>query len=209
MFFALKRKINLFLFRKKWRKQNEHNDTYPVIICPMDIVTVGKSSYGPIYARYWGHANEKLVIGSYCSIAEGVKFLLGGNHRYDTLFSFPIKAKLSKEILDESYSKGAITVEDDVWIGVDAIILSGVKIGKGAIIGASAVVSKDVPPFSIVVGNPARVIKKRFSSEIIDYLLEVDYNLLNFENLNELNLDELCASLKDTNDAKMKIKSLT
>ena len=88
------------------------------------------------------------------------------------------------ETTPEALSKGKIIVEDDVWIGMNALILSGVKIGKGAIIGAGSVISKDIPPYAIAVGNPCKVIKYRFSEEI-----RKKVNKIKFENITE-NLKE-------------------
>lgn len=139
----------------------------------MDRVSVGTMSYGPLEVYCWNAQNEKLVIGNYVSIASGVKFLLGGNHYYDTLFTYPFKVKVLKEP-QEAWSKGPIIVEDDVWIGMDAMILSGVRIGQGAVVAARSVVSTDVPPYAIVAGNPARVVKWRFPPSIIERLTRLD-----------------------------------
>jgi acetyltransferase-like isoleucine patch superfamily enzyme len=156
--------------RKKWRQSNGHNYTILQRIVPFDVVTVGKHSYGPLDIRYFGAENEKLVIGNYCSIAEGAVFLLGGGHPTNTLTTYPFKVLIARECEYEALSKGPIVVEDDVWIGCNALILSGVTIGRGAIVGAGTVVSKDIPPYSIVVGNPARVIRNRFDEKTIEYL---------------------------------------
>ncbi len=154
----------LYIFRRRWRTKNPHNETVPKRLFPIDIVTVGKYSYGLLDVYTWGAKEERLEIGSFVSIASGVKFLLGGNHRTDTLLTFPVKVKFFKE-KREATSKGPIIVEDDVWIGMDAMILSGSRIGRGAVIGAMTVVAGEVPPYSIVVGNPGRVISRRFEGE--------------------------------------------
>ena len=93
------------------------------------------------------------------------------------LSSYPFKNKIIDGSL-EGVSKGNIVVDNDVWIGYGAVILSGVHIGQGTVIAAGSVVTKDIAPYSIVGGTPAKVIKKRFGREIIDYLLTLDYNQL-------------------------------
>jgi len=107
----------------------------------------------------------------------------------DTLSTFPFKAKFCGDKVD-SLSKGKIVVEDDVWIGTDALILSGTHIGKGAVIGARAVISGKIPAYTIVVGNPCKVVKYRFSEEIINQLENVDFNKID-EKLLKDNIDLL------------------
>jgi len=170
----------LYVFKRRWRKINPHNRTVAQNVFPIEKVVVGRFTYGPLNVLTWGADEEKLVIGDLVSIAPGVKFLLGGNHRTDTISTFPIKVMFSG-YPREAVSKGPIVVEDDVWIGMDAIILSGSKIGKGCVIGAGAVVSGEIPPYSIAIGNPCRVIKKRFTSPIISKLIEVDFSSIPIE----------------------------
>lgn len=176
----IKNFIKLKWFKNKWRKANTHNETYAKGFFPIDKVSVGKKSYGDLNIYHWEADNEGLNIGSYVSIAPDVKFILGGNHRYDTISTYPFKVKLAKE-RKEAYSNGKITVCDDVWIGMNSIIMSGVTVGKGAVIAAGSVVVKDVPEYSIVGGNPARVIKYRFENEIINKLKKINLNELNEE----------------------------
>lgn len=182
MFQQLKNQIKLKFLNKKWRHINSHNQTFLMKRCNVDIISVGKETYGPIYVESWGAENEGLIIGSYCSISIGVKFILGGNHFYNTITTYPFKVKLGVT-KEEAFSKGKIVIEDDVWIGMDATILSGVRIGKGSVVGTGSVVAKDVPPYSIVVGNPAKVIKKRFNDEIINCLLNLDLSKIDFQNI--------------------------
>ncbi|MFA4979990.1 MAG: DapH/DapD/GlmU-related protein [Sphingobacterium sp.] len=165
------------MHRWKWNKSNRHNQTVPTRIFNSSKVSVGDMSYGPLEVYEWGAENEKLEIGSYVSISSGVKFLLGGNHYYNTFSTFPFKVKVCGE-KQEAYSNGPIIVEDDVWIGTDAIIMSGVRIGKGAVIAAGSVIVKDVPPYSIVGGNPANVIKYRFDEDIINKLKTINMNVM-------------------------------
>lgn len=120
---------------------------------------------------------DRLVIGKFCSIACGAKFLFtSANHTMRSLSTYPFPLLFEKWGLDRADvaqswdNKGDILVGSDVWIGFEAVILSGVTIGDGAIIGARAVVTKDVPPYTIVGGVPAKPIRKRFSDETIERL---------------------------------------
>ncbi|ELC8386914.1 CatB-related O-acetyltransferase [Clostridium perfringens] len=167
---------NLFLLykqKKQWRKTNSHNETNINKITDLNKISVGKKTYGDLNVFSWGSPNEGLIIGDYVSIANDVKFILGGNHRYDTLSTYPFKVKLGIESI-EAYSNGKIFVEDDVWIGMNSIIMSGVKIGKGAVIAAGSVVTRDIEAYSIVGGNPCRLIKYRFERDIIEVVKEID-----------------------------------
>ena len=126
--------------------------------------------------------HDKLIIGKFCSIACGAKFLFNSaNHNMSSLSTYPFPLffeewNLKKENVTESWNnKGDITVGNDVWIGYEAIIMAGVTIGDGAIIGARALVTKDVPPYTIVGGIPAKTIRKRFSDEVISQLLEIKW----------------------------------
>ena len=121
--------------------------------------------------------HDRLNIGSFCSIACGAKFIFtSANHSLGSLstYSFPIFFEEwgldAKNITDAWDNKGDITVGNDVWIGYEAVVLSGVTIGDGAIIGARAVVTKDVPPYTIVGGVPAKPIRRRFSDEVVEQL---------------------------------------
>lgn len=123
---------------------------------------------------------DKLKIGRYCSIACGSKFLFtSGNHALASLstYTFPIFYEEwgldAKDICGAWDNKGDIIVGNDVWIGFESVILSGVTIGDGAIIGARAVVTKDVPPYTIVGGVPAKPIRKRFDDRTIEKLLSL------------------------------------
>ena len=124
---------------------------------------------------------DKLLIGKFCSIACGAKFLMtSGNHTLKSLstYPFPIFGEEWDETLqpkDAWDNKGDILIGNDVWIGYEAVILSGVQIGDGAIIGTRAVVTKDVPPYAIVGGVPAKMIKMRFCDEKIADLLRIQW----------------------------------
>ncbi len=171
--------LKLYAFKRKWRKHNHHNGTFPANIFDMNLVTVGKMTYGEIYVSSFSR-NYYLRIGNYCSIGPEVLFLLSSDHRMDLPSTFPFSVKCFGEN-NEAISKGNIVIEDDVWIGARAIILSGIHIGQGAVIAAGAIVTHDVPPYAIVGGNPAKIIKNRFDDSIINELMKIDYSLLDNE----------------------------
>lgn len=173
---AIKKKIQEYLFKKKWRKHNSHNETYPVGIFNERLVMVGRKTYGRLYVSMFND-NYKLKIGNFCSIGPEVCFLLSSDHCLNYISTFPFKVKYGVEEF-EGISKGDIIVEDDVWIGYGAIILSGVHIAQGAVIAAGSVVTKDVPAYAIVAGNPAKVIKYRFEQVVIDELIKINFTLL-------------------------------
>lgn len=181
MFYYFRHKI----LAKKWRKNNSNNKTSLGEIIPLHentlrAISVGKETYGPINCYYWEDKNERLIIGNYCSIAAEVTFLLGGNHNYKNISTYPFKV-FHFGASKEAETKGPIIVKDDVWIGFGSTILSGVTIGQGAIVAAKSVVTKDVPPYAIVAGNPAKIIKYRFSEEIIKMLMKIDYEKIQSE----------------------------
>lgn len=193
MYSKLKNLIILYFFKKKWRKLNSHNNIHPTNIFPIEKVKVGKYSYGPIIVKTWGSPNEGLEIGNLVSIASGVRFILGGNHEINTVTTYPFKVMFWGEKL-EAWSKGPIIIKDDVWIGMDSIIMSGITIEQGAIIAAGSVVTKNVPAYSIVGGNPAKVIKYRFSEEIVLEMKKIDWNKLKVDNVKDVR-EELYKSL--------------
>lgn len=174
-------KLRSYKYSRAWKKANSHNFTVPVGRVPLDKVRIGKKTYGFIDALF-SNPENKLIIGNYCSIAQGVKFLPSTDHALDRISTYPFKAMcLTGEL--EALSKGDIVVEDDVWIGYGATILSGVHIGQGAAIAAGSVVTKDVPPYAIVGGVPAKVIKYRFAPDLIEELLKIDYAKLDLETI--------------------------
>lgn len=154
---------------------------------------------------------EKLIIGKFCSIAYGTKFLFNcANHTLKSLstYTFPLfyeEWKLEKSNITTAWdNKGDIVIGNDVWIGYEAVIMAGVYIGDGAIIAARAVVTKDVPPYTIVGGTPAKEIRKRFDTEVIQQLLKLkwwDWSTNKIRQclpyIAEGKLDELLAMKKD------------
>lgn len=122
---------------------------------------------------------DKLIIGKFCSIASGTKFIMGSaNHRLGSVTTYPFNVfggswqENTPDHMSQLPFKGDIVIGNDVWISRESIIMPGVKIGDGAIIAAYSVVTKDVEPYSVVGGNPVRFIKKRFNDELIELLLE-------------------------------------
>jgi len=159
---------------------------------------IGKGSYGIPEVFSW-EATEHLEIGSFCSISTNVKIFLGGEHRSDWITTYPFSAflKEASNITGHPNSKGTVTIGNDVWIGYGSTILSGVHIGNGAVVGANAVVTKDVPPYAIVAGNPAEIIKYRFTKNRIiqleslawwnwsEHKIKANLNLLLSDNLDD------------------------
>jgi len=142
---------------------------------------IGEFTYGVPQIFDW-EEGAKLIIGKFCSIADNVKIFLGGEHRTDWITTFPFSAKEFNDLFPEAKkikghpkTKGDVIIGNDVWIGYGAIILSGVKIGDGAVIGAGSIVTKDVLPYTIVAGNPAKIIRKRFSDQNIKKLLKLKW----------------------------------
>lgn len=137
---------------------------------------------------------DRLIIGKFCSIAAGVKFIMGpANHRISSVTTYPFQvfggvwAEKAPPHLSQLPFKGDTVVGSDVWIGRESVIMPGVKIGDGAIIAAYSVVAKDIPPYAVAGGNPARVIKKRFEDdELIHLLLRLRWWDLPGEELSEL-----------------------
>ncbi|QHQ63351.1 acetyltransferase [Anaerocolumna sedimenticola] len=126
--------------------------------------------------------HDRLIIGKFCSIACGAKFIFNSaNHKLSSLSTYPFPIFFEewgldiKDVANAWDNKGDIVIGNDVWIGYEAIILAGVTIGDGAIIGARSVVTKDVPPYTIVGGVPAKPIRKRFPEETISALLDIKW----------------------------------
>lgn len=141
--------------------------------------------------HHYDFYGDKLIIGKFCQIAAGVEFVMNGaNHQMNAASTFPFYIfegwEQETPSTDVFSFKGDTVVGNDVWIGQNATILPGVHIGDGAIIGASSVVASDVEPYSIVAGNPAKQLRKRFDSELIAILLELKWWELPIEQINAL-----------------------
>jgi virginiamycin A acetyltransferase len=141
---------------------------------------IGKHCYGKIVVN-GHHLLDEFIMGNFCSIGPKVETVVKGWHHnleWATTYpfaAFPEKWKNVKKIEHIGKTKRYINIGSDVWIGRNAMIIGDVTIGDGAIIGANAVVSKDIPPYSVAVGNSIKVIKKRFSDKDIDFLLELKW----------------------------------
>lgn len=125
---------------------------------------------------------DKLIIGKYCTIASGAKFLMNaGNHKLKAFTGYPFKIfnargwGTGERTIEDIHYKGDTIIGNDVWIGYEALVLPGAKIGNGAIVGARAVVTGTIPPYAIAAGNPARIIRMRFDEETIDILLKMEW----------------------------------
>lgn len=169
----------------------------------------------------WEHNNvlfnypffgEKLVIGRYCALAEGSVFMMGAaNHRLSSVTTYPFNVfggkwrDISTPHIDELPHKGDTVIGNDVWIGHKAVIMPGVMIGDGSIVAAWSVVTKSSPPYSVIGGNPARLIRKRFDDELIDLLLKLRWWDKRPEEVTEL--IPLLVS-PDLDDVQNKLKAL-
>ena len=174
-------------------------------------IKVGRYSYYSGY--YHGHSFDdcarylfpdrddvdKLIIGSFCSIGSGASFIMAGNqgHRYDWASSFPFfymqEEPAFSSALDAFQKAGNTVIGNDVWIGSEAMVMPGIKIGHGAVIGSRSLVTKDVEPYAIVGGNLAKKIKKRFTDEEISLLLEMEWWNWSLENIKAA-MPMLCSS---------------
>jgi virginiamycin A acetyltransferase len=140
------------------------------------------------YPDFYG---DKLIIGKFCQIASGVEFIMNGaNHQMDCISTFPfnIFEKWNENVppLDKMPLKGDTVIGNDVWIGQNTTILPGVKIGNGVIIGTKSVVGRDAEPYSIIAGNPAKIIRKRFDDELIALMEKLKWWDLPVEEINTL-----------------------
>lgn len=146
----------------------------------INLITMGRHSYGTPEILVWARNKNKVIVGNYTSIAKGCKILLNGEHNTDWISTYPFRkfkgiSKQAAKIIGHPKSKGDVIIGSDVWIGRDVTILSGLRIGDGAVIGARAVITKDVAPYAIVGGNPAKLIRKRFTDSQIKQLLEIKW----------------------------------
>ena len=158
---------------QKFETMRARRNEAPFMTTPC--VTIGRHTYGgPVIPQFAGSA-VTVEIGSFCSIAANVMILTGGGHSPDWVSTWPIREVFG---LPEQYEhhpvyKGPVVIGNDVWLGRDSLIFDGVTIGDGAVIGARAVVTKDVRPYAIVGGVPAKEIRRRFTDEQIDALQEI------------------------------------
>lgn len=138
-----------------------------------------------------------LIVGQFCSIAKSLNVFLIENHRTDWVTTFPFGHVFKDQLVPDAVkghpaTKGGISIGNDVWVGANVTILSGVTIGDGAILAANATVTKDVAPYEIVAGNPARSIRKRFDADMIELLMELRWWDLPVESIREIH-KQLCS----------------
>jgi acetyltransferase-like isoleucine patch superfamily enzyme len=200
-FDRVKNRIYNKKFLKAWAIRNKNNYTTPGNISSIDKIEslkhleIGKKTYGSINFTDLHTSDYMLKIGSYCSIASGVMFLLGAEHNTSLISTYPFKI-MRYGAKKEGLSKGDIVVGNDVWIGMNAIICSGIEIGQGAVIAAGSVVTKNVEPYSIVGGNPAKHIKYRFSENLREKLLKIDIVSL-FDSFKENDLPLIYSTISE------------
>ncbi len=137
--------------------------------------SIGDHSYGRPKVRF-PESGAKLTIGRYCSIADDVNIMLGGNHRLDFVTTYPFGAMTgvwpeASGLEGYAQTRGDVVIGHDVWLGSGCMILSGITVGDGAVVAARAVVTKDVPPYGVVGGNPAKLIRRRFDDATVERLL--------------------------------------
>ena len=141
--------------------------------------SIGDHTYGWPEIMFAATGNQ-LTIGRYCCISKEVKIFPGGNHHMDWVSMYPFNSATAvfnngKNAPETAVSKGPVVIGNDVWIGYGATILSGITIGDGAVVASNATVTKDVEPYQVVGGNPARLIKTRFEQPVIDQLLRIKW----------------------------------
>jgi acetyltransferase-like isoleucine patch superfamily enzyme len=155
-------------------------------------IEIGRFTYGleHLDIKEWGEG-KSLTVGAFCSIADHVTVFLGGNHRVDWVSTFPFGQVYSTHLgvhgsPDYQASNGPVSIGNCVWIGSHVTIMSGVTIGDGAVIAANANVTKDVGPYEIVGGNPAKLIRKRFDDKTIDKLMKLKWWDLSVDEIKEM-----------------------
>ncbi|MBQ9008413.1 MAG: CatB-related O-acetyltransferase [Clostridia bacterium] len=156
-----------------------------------DFTYIADSDFESHVTHLYGWNGDKLIIGKFCQIASGVEFVMNGaNHQMNAVSTFPFYTlegwDMDPPALSDLPLKGDTVIGNDVWIGQNAVILPGIHIGDGAILGASSVVGCDVPPYTVMIGNPARILRRRFDDELIDLLLRFRWWDRDIEEINQL-----------------------
>lgn len=181
-----------------YSRYGDVNHLIPNRLFNPDIVKAGNYSYGDLNIITSGD-DYKLCIGNYVSIAPEVVFILQAEHYTDHISTYTYKVNVIKTQKCEAFAKGNIVIEDDVWIGYGATIMSGVTVGQGAVIAAGAVVTKDVEPYSIVGGVPAKLLHYRFEKDITGQLEHIDYGRLEVQDIIKYQ-DALYQEIKSKDD---------
>ena len=156
-----------------------------------DFTYIADSDFESHVTHFYPWSRDNLIIGKFCQIAAGVEFVMNdANHKMNAVTTFPFYTLEGWEMNipdpSEMPFKGNTVIGNDVWIGQNAVILPGVHVGDGAIIGANSVVGSDVAPYTIVIGNPAKVLRKRFDDELIRLLLKFKWWDKSIEEINAL-----------------------
>lgn len=166
-----------------------------------DFTYIADSEFESHVTYHYDWNGDRLVIGKFCQIASGVEFVMNGaNHKMNSVSTFPFYTlegwDMDPPSLDDLPIKGDTVIGNDVWIGQNAVILPGVHIGDGAIIGACSVVGSDVDPYSIVAGDPAKLLRKRFDDDLIELLLQFKWWDRSVDEINELIPVLTCSDLE-------------
>jgi len=142
-------------------------------VVPAGDIRIGRGTYGRLHIQLF-HPEDSVEIGNFCSIGPEVLILAGGEHRTDLPSTYPFRKKVRpQEINTDVVSKGKVSIGHDVWIGARSLILSGVTLGNGVIVAGGSVVTRGAEPYSIVGGNPAKVIRRRFGEDVIEALQRI------------------------------------
>ena len=196
--------------------ENYTNEIYikPTIKNPNIIVGdfsyIADSDFESHVTHLYEWNGDKLVIGKFCQIAAGVEFVMNGaNHQMNAVSTFPFYTlegwEMSPPCVADMQLRGDTVIGNDVWIGQNAVILPGVHIGDGAIIGANSIVGRNVEPYTVVAGNPARQIRKRFDDDFIELLEKFKWWDKSIEEINSLIPVLTCS---DIDSVKVKIREL-
>ena len=166
-----------------------------------DFTYIADSEFESHVTNYYPWSRDKLIIGKFCQIAADVEFVMNdANHQMNAVTTFPFYTlegwEMSAPDPSEMPFKGDTVIGNDVWIGQNAVILPGVHIGDGAIIGANSIVGSDVDPYTIVAGNPAKPLRKRFDDELIELLLRFKWWDRSIEEINTLIPILTCSDLE-------------
>lgn len=201
----------------KGEKKPDPNSIYPIVgydkeiyVKPMitktniivgDFTYIADSEFESHVSYLYEWNDDKLIIGKFCQIAAGVEFVMNGaNHQMNAVSTFPFYTlegwKMSTPAKSDMPLKGDTVIGNDVWIGQNAVILPGVHVGDGAIIGANSVVGSDVESYTIVIGNPARLLRKRFNGELIELLLQFKWWDKSIDEINSLIPILTCSDLE-------------
>lgn len=170
-----------------------------------DFSYIADSDFESHVTHHYDWNGDKLIIGKFCQIASGVEFVMNGaNHQMNAISTFPFYTlegwNMNPPAASDLPLKGDIVIGNDVWIGQNAVILPGVHIGDGAIIGANSVVGSDVEPYTIVVGNPAKMLRKRFDDDMIELLLHFQWWDKEIEEINALIPILTCSDLESVKE---------